>query len=58
MNAKAQDGFYGTVIDVTGYLKPGENNQLTVMVNHPVPAELYLGGLVDPVCLIEKGKKD
>ena len=58
VNAKAQDGFYGTVIDVTGYLKPGENNQLTVMVNHPVPAELYLGGLVDPVCLIEKGKKD
>jgi hypothetical protein len=55
VNVTGQDGFNGTTIDVTGYLKPGEDNQITVMVSHIVPPELFLGGLVDPIYLIEKG---
>ncbi|NQT94324.1 MAG: DUF4838 domain-containing protein [Lentisphaerae bacterium] len=56
VNAKEQEGFYGTGVDVTGHLKPRKDNQITVMIRHLVPTELFLGGLVDPVYVIEKGK--
>lgn len=51
-----KEAFNGATLDVTGYMKPGADNQITVLVRHiPVP-ELFLGGLVDPIYLIEKGK--
>lgn len=53
---KEQEAFYGTEIDVTGHLKPGAENQITVQVRHiPLP-ELFLGGIVQPVYLIEKAE--
>ena len=54
VNAAEAEAFNGATIDVTGYLKPGADNQITVLVNHiPLP-EMNLGGLVCPVYLIEK----
>jgi hypothetical protein len=54
VNAKEAEGFRGVGIDATGFLKPGERNQITVLVQHiPLP-EMYLGGLVGPIYLLEK----
>jgi len=56
VNETEQEAFYGTEIDVTGHLRPGKENQITVQVRHiPLP-ELFLGGIVQPVYLIEKAK--
>ena len=56
VNAKEQEAFRGTTIDVTGFLQPGKTQQITVLVRHiPLP-EMYLGGLVMPVYLLEKGE--
>lgn len=56
VNAEEAEGFRGVGIDIAGRLKPGEENQITVMVRHiPLP-ELYLGGLVGPVYLLDKGE--
>jgi hypothetical protein len=56
VNDKEVEAFRGTTIDVTGRLQPGKENQVTIMVRHiPLP-ELYLGGLVGPVYLIENGE--
>ncbi len=56
VNKEEVEAFRGAAIDVTGFLKPGEANQITVMVRHiPLP-EMYLGGLVMPVYLLEKGQ--
>ncbi|NQT93407.1 MAG: DUF4838 domain-containing protein, partial [Lentisphaerae bacterium] len=54
VNEKERETFNGTTIDVTGHLKPGKDNQITVMVRHVPLPELFLGGLVDPIYLIEK----
>lgn len=55
-NAEEAEAFRGVGIDISGHLKPGEENQITVMVRHiPLP-EMYLGGLVGPVYLLEKGR--
>jgi hypothetical protein len=55
VNAEAKEAFSGGTIDVGGLLRPGEDNQITVRVLHPEAAELYLGGLVGPIYLLEKG---
>jgi hypothetical protein len=54
VNAAEVEAFCGGTVDVTGFLKPGEENQITVMVNHIPMPELFLGGLVGPIYLIEK----
>jgi hypothetical protein len=55
VNPQEVEAFRGVGVDVTGHLKPGEENQITVLVRHiPLP-EMYLGGLVGPVYLLEKG---
>lgn len=54
VNAEEREAFAGGTIDASGYLKPGEDNQITVRVLHPQATELYLGGLVGPVYLLEK----
>ncbi len=54
VNPTEVEAFVGATIDVTGHLKPGEDNQITVMVRHiPLP-ELNLGGLVSPIYLLEQ----
>ncbi len=57
VNETEQEGFGGqATLDVSGFIKPGEQNQVTVMIRHiPLP-ELFLGGLVHPVYLIEQGR--
>jgi hypothetical protein len=56
VNAEEAEAFRGVGIDISGHLKPGQENQITVMVRHiPLP-EMYLGGLVGPVYLLEKAK--
>ncbi len=56
VNEKEQEGFRGTTVDINGHLKPGEDNQITVLVRHIPMPELFLGGIVGPIYLIEKGK--
>ena len=56
VNAEEVEAFRGAGIDVSGFLKPGEENQITVMVRHVPLPEMYLGGLVGPVYLLEKGR--
>ncbi|MDA0838129.1 MAG: DUF4838 domain-containing protein [Planctomycetota bacterium] len=56
VNEKEVEGFRGTTIDVTGKLLPGKVNHVTVMIRHVPLPELYLGGLVGPVYLIENGE--
>ncbi len=54
VNDEEQEGFRGTTIDVTGYLKPGQKNHITVNIRHiPLP-ELYLGGIVEPVYVLDQ----
>jgi hypothetical protein len=56
VNAEEAEAFRGVGIDISGHLKPGAENQITVMVRHiPLP-EMYLGGLVGPVYLLEKSE--
>ncbi len=52
-----QEAFKGITIELPpGALKPGEENQITVKVNHiPLP-ELYLGGIVAPIHLLKETK--
>ncbi len=54
INAEAVDAFRGAALDVTGHIQPGRQHQITVNVEHPAIAELFLGGLVHPVYLIEE----
>lgn len=56
VNVEDVEAFNGATLDVTGHLKPAADNQITVMVRHLAGTELYLGGLVDPVYLLEKAK--
>lgn len=56
VNEEEREAFAGGTIDATRYLQPGKDNQITVRVLHPQATELYLGGLVGPVYLLEKGK--
>lgn len=54
VNATEVEAFAGATLDVSGHLKPGQENQITVMVRHiPLP-EMYLGGLVGPVYVLEQ----
>ena len=54
VNATEVEAFAGATIDVSGHLQPGRDNQITVMVRHiPLP-EMYLGGLVGPVYVLEQ----
>lgn len=54
VNPTEVEAFAGATIDVSGHLKPGQDNQITVMVRHiPLP-EMYLGGLVGPVYVLEQ----
>jgi len=56
VNAAEVEAFCGGAVDVTGHLNPRKDNQITVLVRHIPMPELFLGGLVGPVYLIEKGK--
>lgn len=48
------EGFKGATIDIGNHLKPGQDNQVTVRINHiPLP-ELNLGGIVAPIYLLEQ----
>lgn len=54
VNDTEREAFHGATIDASGLLKPGVTNHMTVKVRHiPLP-ELFLGGLVGPVYLIEE----
>ncbi len=56
VNAQEVEAFNGATVDVTGFLQPGADNQITVLVRHiPLP-EMFLGGIVMPVYLLEKGQ--
>jgi len=49
---EAEEAFNGTGIDITDALTPGQDNQITIRVDHlPLP-ELFLGGLVEPIYLV------
>lgn len=53
VNEKEQEGFRGATIDLGEHLQPGKANQITVKVRHiPLP-ELFLGGIVGPIYLIQ-----
>ncbi len=55
VNENEQEGFGGqATLDVTGFVKPGQANQVTLMIRHVPLPELFLGGLVHPVYLIEQ----
>ena len=58
VNAEEMEAFRGATIDVTGFLTPGAENQITVRVGHIAGTELFLGGLVAPVYLIEKANRE
>ncbi len=51
-----RDGRTPFEVDVTGAVVPGEN-AIAVRVDHTKMTELYLGGIIRPVLLIEKGAK-
>ncbi len=53
---EANEAFKGTTIDIGDAIKPGQEHQVTVRVDHiPLP-ELFLGGLVHPVYLIQNAQ--
>ena len=56
VNAEPFEAFNGATLDVTGHLKPDAENQITVLVQHVPLPELFLGGLVSPIYLVEKAK--
>lgn len=56
VNEKEVGAFRGATIDVTGFLQPGKTQQITVLVRHVPLPEMYLGGLVMPIYLLEKGE--
>ena len=54
VNEKPMEAFSGASLDVTGYLRPGKSNQVTIKVRHVPLPELFLGGIVGPIYLIER----
>ena len=56
VGAEEQEAFGGVTINITGFLKAGEENQIAVRINHiPLP-ELNLGGIVAPIHLLAQTK--
>jgi len=53
INETSVESLRGCTFDVTGHIHPGQTHQIAVTVEHPSISELYLGGIVHPIYLIE-----